>query len=59
MLSTKLVSLSALFPGLPHVSNPSISVHYHKFAVVDDTSVFFILPLPSSLYSQPSPYAKH
>lgn len=46
MLSTKLVSLSALFPGLPHFSNPPISVHYHKFAVVDDTSVFFILPLP-------------
>lgn len=46
MLSTKLVSLSALFQDLPHFSNPSISVHYHKFAVVDDTSIYFILPLP-------------
>lgn len=50
MLSTKLVSHSALFPGLPHFSNPSISVHYHKFAVVDDTNAFFILPFPFSLH---------
>lgn len=53
MLSTNLVSLSFLLPDLPHFSNPPRGDHYHKFAVVNYTSVHFIPQLPSPCIHSP------